>query len=691
MSQPRHVNTNTFPSLYVTSAVLAAASLLPLSPALAQQTGTGAPPFESLSSDPAIPDLGVYYTPRLRSATTAPQPEVADPDETPLPLTSWSGLTPLAGQVASVSEQQIEELNAQDLASALRRTPGVVISRHNPVGAFGGGDGGAVFIRGMGISRPGAELQTSMDGIPRFVGVWTHPILDTLSIDNVQRIDVYKGAQPVLYGNMANGVVDLITKRQTEPGAYTELNVAYGSHDTVMQSAEHGAKSGPLDYYFVQSFRESDGHRPFASGHLENYLFRVGYDLNDYWNASVLYHRTDNVSEDPGDIRTGIRDGRFNTETDFGVVTFANAYEKTDGYLKLYWDSGSIDWVDQFSFPSGPNNEDTLSDWDNYGIRARQIFRPWEGAEFMIGHDLDYISGKAFFADPPNPNRSFPRETYRISQPYFLASQRVDLAEDVWIKPSAGVRGFFHDTYGDETGPQAGVVLNVDRTQFHAGYARGINYPGVFVDTMARTFQPGDNRQDELAAETVDHFEYGVSHHFNTNLTVEVTGFYDAGKNRIAFFLPPPFPPVWDNLGDFDTRGVELSGTWRASPDLAFYAGATCLLATPEVLPYTPDWSASFGVSYRFLEQFLFSLDGTFVDEHTALTLGRVPGSANERIEPYFILGARLGYEFPMPDWDGAMGEVYVAGDNLTDSTYEYKPGYPMPGANVMAGFKLSF
>ena len=55
--------------------------------------------------------------------------------------------------ITRVSEQQIEDLNALDLPSAMRRVPGVMISRHNLVGSYGGGEGGAVYIRGMGAAR----------------------------------------------------------------------------------------------------------------------------------------------------------------------------------------------------------------------------------------------------------------------------------------------------------------------------------------------------------------------------------------------------------------------------------------------------------------------------------------------------------------------------------------------------------
>mgnify|MGYP005849730893 CR=1 FL=1 len=160
-------------------------------------------------------------------------------------------------QVTAVSARQIEDLNAQDLPSALRRTPGVVISRHNPIGSFGGGAGGAVFIRGMGTERPGAGIQTLIDGVPVFVGVWTHPRMDLLSIDIVERMDVHKGAEPLRFGNMAFGAVNLIPKRQTEEGYSGRLRLAGGSYSTFFQTAEQGGRRGPLDWYLVQSYRTS--------------------------------------------------------------------------------------------------------------------------------------------------------------------------------------------------------------------------------------------------------------------------------------------------------------------------------------------------------------------------------------------------------------------------------------------------
>ena len=95
-----------------------------------------------------------------------------------------------------ITQEQLDDLNAHDLETALRKTPGVNMSRFNPVGSFGGAEGGGIFIRGMGSSRPGAEIKTLVDGVPMYMSVWNHPLLDLMSIDNADSIEVYKSPQP---------------------------------------------------------------------------------------------------------------------------------------------------------------------------------------------------------------------------------------------------------------------------------------------------------------------------------------------------------------------------------------------------------------------------------------------------------------------------------------------------------------
>ena len=156
---------------------------------------------------------------------------------------SFGSLTTVVGQ------EQIRDLNALDLSSALRRTPGVVVSRFNPVGSFGGAEGGAVYIRGMGASRPGSEIKTYIDGVPFYMGVWGHPLLDLLPINAMQSISVYKGPQPQKFGNTF-AAIDL-TPKVAEQGDnhHGELQLTGGSFRTATEQASLIGREGDFDYH----------------------------------------------------------------------------------------------------------------------------------------------------------------------------------------------------------------------------------------------------------------------------------------------------------------------------------------------------------------------------------------------------------------------------------------------------------
>ena len=607
------------------------------------------------------------------------------------PVIEGNRVNRLASQETIVTDKQIEDLNAQDLPSALRRTPGVVVTHHNPVGSFGGGEGGAVFIRGMGISRPGAEIQMLVDGIPKFVSVWTHPIMDVLSVDIIDQMKVYKGAQPVLFGNMAFAAVDITTKRKTEDGFITTLKGTGGSFNTWTEVAEHGGKTGPFDYYLVQSYRSSDGHRDDADGELQNYFGRIGYQISPNWYAGVLFNRTDNEADDPGpNDGSAFPDGTFKTNDYFTVATLSNNYERAEGYIKFYSENGHIDWVNQYNSSTGDNDEDTITDYDNYGVKMRETVKPWPGGEIMAGMDIDFISGKVDISSPTS-HLHFDRSTFDLYSPHFAISQMFGSKDFFYTILSAGFRYFVHSEFPNEFAPQYGIIVGYKNTEFHASYARGVNYPGIFAKANDEMFMPGNNRWRDLEAETMDHCEVGLSQKIGTMASMDFTFFYDHGEDRIVVSPPPPFPPTWENIDSYSHKGVEATVTVTPIRDLSFMAGATYLDREPGDLPYAPRWSASFGANYRFLKHFQLSMDASYVDDHYVTSRSRTEGTVNtDKVDSYFLLNGKLSYDFAIPYRD-MHGEIFVCGENLTDKNYQQKKGYPMPGINGSGGIKLWF
>lgn len=205
-------------------------------------------------------------------------------------------------EMDTVSSGQLDDLNAQDLPTALRTVPGVIISQYNEVGNYGGGDGGSIYLRGQGSGRPGAEITTMVDGIPLFAGVWTHPLMDQMSINTASDIEVYKSAQPVLIGNMGFGAVNMIPKTMNQYGYETQAQAEAGANQTYTQTVETGGKTGDVDYYLTGGHWISDGIRPNSNGEVYETSAHLGFNLGSGVTATGYFAYNNSLTDDPGPL-----------------------------------------------------------------------------------------------------------------------------------------------------------------------------------------------------------------------------------------------------------------------------------------------------------------------------------------------------------------------------------------------------
>jgi iron complex outermembrane receptor protein len=603
------------------------------------------------------------------------------------PVIEGNRVDDYGNRVTTVTDKQVEDLNAMDFPSALRRTPGVTISRYNLVGSYGGDQGGSIYIRGMGGERPGAEIQTLVDGRPSFVGIWTHPLMDLMSVSNLGHVDVYKGAQPVLFGNSSYGAVNVVTKRMMEEGFTTRIRSAYGSYNTFDEHLEHGGKKGNLDYYLIGDFKKSDGHRENSDGQVQNYFGRMGYRLADAWDASLTMDYANSYADDPG--MKGAAPipvvPRFKVWDQVYDLTVSNKYETAKGFLKVYYDGGHIRWKNQWDTGAGVAF-DTNTDWSNYGIRVQERLKLWTSGEVVLGYDHNVYGGKAEEVRPATV-KSLEDIHFYNSAPYFEV--RHTLGKKIQFTPSAGLRYNMSKYFGDFLAPEAGLVLRYKGTEIYARYAKGFNLPGVYtVFFYELNFGQGDKWKD-LKPEKIDHYEVGGSQKITRWLKADVAFFYDSGKDRLVFQVPPP---RFENLERYRTRGVELTATVIPWPNFEFFIGGTYLAPSPSDLPYAPHVTLSAGVSYALWEKIFINLDSQYVSSRY-VSNPRFPTATPGKVDSYYLVNGKISYRVkPIPylPFKGE-AEVFLAGENLTNVHYEYLPGYPMPGITVMGGIALKF
>ena len=605
------------------------------------------------------------------------------------PIIEGNKVDDYANRVTTVTEKQVEDLNALDFPSTLRRTPGVTISRYNIVGSYGGDQGGSIFIRGMGGERPGAEIQTLVDGRPSFVGIWTHPLMDLMNVGSLGHVDVYKGAQPVLFGNMTYGAVNVVTKRMMEEGFTTSIRSAYGNYNTFDEHLEHGGKKGDFDYYLIGDFKKSDGHRENSDGEVQNYFGRMGYRFAGGWDASLTMSYTDSHADDPG--RVGAAPITINPTPRFGVwdqvydLTVSNKYEIANGFLKVYYDEGHIRWKNQWD-DTNKVHFDTNTDWSNYGVRAQEELRLWTSGEVVLGYDYDVYGGKSEEVRPANV-KSLPDTHFYNSAPYI--DVRHTFGNEFQVTPSVGARYNMSKYFGDFFAPEAGLKIHYRDTELYARYAKGFNLPGVYtVFFYELNFGQGDKWKD-LKPEKVDHYEIGGSQKVTRWLKGDLALFYDSGKDRLIFSAPPP---RFENLEKYHTKGIEATATITPWSNFECFVGGTYLLASPSDLPYAPKVTLSGGISYALWKKIFINADSTYVSSRY-VSDPRFPVPVPEKVGAYYLVNGKISYRIkPIPSipYKGE-AEIFLAGQNLTNVHYEYLKGYPMPGITVMTGVGLKF
>lgn len=214
-----------------------------------------------------------------------------------------------------IDSTDIERSVAADLTDVLKKNAGVDVVQYS--GALSG-----IGIRGFRPQTSGINKRSLLliDGRPS--GVTN---LATLLLDNVERIEVLKGAASALYGSSAmGGVVNVITK-QSRGKVGGNARIGTGSFGvTEFVGRVGGSLSSRVDFDATGSafdqrddYRMGNGEiRPATRYKTYDGTLRVGADLARTWriNGRVDVYRGRDIMT-PGDLASGINSqGRKNLE-----------------------------------------------------------------------------------------------------------------------------------------------------------------------------------------------------------------------------------------------------------------------------------------------------------------------------------------------------------------------------------------
>ena len=588
--------------------------------------------------------------------------------------------------VAELGRSEWTKTGAADLATALGNVPGVTISRYNPVGSYGGRDGGAVFIRGHGSARPGSDLTILTDGIPRFVGIWSHPLLDLYPVEFTGAMRVYKSPQPVRVGNMAFAAIDLFHRSPVEATGGLETTLEIAEWDGFRGVAFLSGGPEELRYSAGFSHRRSDGHRPNADGEVTAGTLGLVLPLGEAHQLRLHTEASRSIASDPGAIgaETLPLVERYKTRDRFGYLKYTYTRGETAFALKLFLEDARADWT-QFHNPPPPpfpaQGQVTTTDFENWGAQAEFGTSLGEQLRWEAGADFLDFGGRVTedFA-LAGPTR-FPETFHQRLSLWSLLEWTLLEENGQSLRLSAGLRKAWQDPAANVLTGQAGLEWQpAPRHLLFANVARAANaiapYAGFFAEKWGLSIDPGS-----LDNETLDHIEIGYRWE-NRLLRILVSVFHDEAENTFRL-SPPPVPGLFNQDG-FSQQGVEANLQARLREDLSLYAGFT--FTDPDrPRPDNPEWTATGAIEWSFLEEWELQWTHQYLDDR--FTQGIRFDEPLREVDSSYLSSLHLHYTPAfLRDYEGRLS-LHV--ENLFNSSYAYRPGYPMPGRNFRLALRL--
>jgi len=474
--------------------------------------------------------------------------------------------TPLekVGQSLSVVDlAELERRQTQNVADILRTLPGVTIARNGSIGA-----NTSVFIRGAESDQTVVLIDGVKLNDPSSPGGGFN--FGNLLTGNIERIEVLRGSQSVLWGSQAiAGVVNMVTRQPTEQ---LRLNARseYGFRDTVNLVANASGKAGPLSASVGAGLFRTDGISNFAES--RGGRERDGYE-NIGANAKFILALTDTISLD---ARGWYSRGTFNIDG-FPPPRFVLAdvnEESVTRELIGYTGVNAALFGGRFRNRIGfaltdTNRRNTARDGtptETFRGKGRNerleyqgildISQGWQ-ATFGLEREISTFSSSSFGA-PATRGRA------RIYSGY---AQVVGTITDGFTV-TGGVRHDDHDRFGGTTTFGASAVYNLAATgtTLRASYAEGFKAPSLF-QLLSNFGNPA------LSPERSQGWDAGITQELvDGRLMLSATYFERDSKDLILFIsCPPPRTGIctnrpsgtYDNIGLATARGAEFAVTLR--------------------------------------------------------------------------------------------------------------------------------
>jgi vitamin B12 transporter len=595
----------------------------------------------------------------------------------------------VASDVTVIPASDISNAQQRMLSTALREVPALDVNQSGGLGGLT-----SVFIRG---ANSGQTL-VLIDGV-----IVNDPIsadrgfdFANLTTDNIDRVEVLRGPQSVLYGSDAiGGVINVITRRgQGDPHATFTLEG--GSFATYRGSAAVSGGSGMVNYSFGASHAQSAGISSAASdlGNTERdgyrndtFSGRIGVTPAPWFDVDVMARGTQSRADEDNGGGAGMDDPNRVLSVDQYLFRVAPRTMLFDGF----WEQTLA-----FSVTSYDTHDDNPPDGQTGGAYSFSVFRSrlvvldWQNT-LRIQDSQALVVGLTFRQENgESSTASFdpvfgPFVSVLGDQSAWIRSAYGEYRIHLWdrLTASAGARVDDHKefgTHGTYRGTAAYVLEETD-TKLRSTIGTGFKAPSLFE--LYSSFGNPDLKPEESMGWDVG-FDQGIA---NRTVVASVSYFRNNFTNLIDF---DSAASKYFNTGRAGTSGVEAAvkivPVKELEVRLSYTFTDTKDKDTGEELLRRARHKAAVRADYAVTEKLHVNGSYLYVGARQDLAFDPVTFvSSPVTLPDYALLNLAASYKVTEKI------SLFIRGDNVLNRRYQEVFGFGTPGAAVYGGATVEF
>jgi vitamin B12 transporter len=594
----------------------------------------------------------------------------------------------LANSISTIDSAEISNKNSFHLFNLLRNEYGLSFTSQGGPGTLSN-----IYLRGGSPSF----THVLIDGVEMNLTSDPNGVYDfaSLSSENIERIEILRGPQSILYGSDAlAGVINIITRKGNGSPSYS-FSADGGSYNTYKGNASLYGSLNKFNYSISLGRIQSDGFSAANEkyGNTERDGFRrnnisssFGYRILENLNTNiVLRFLKSDADYDQSGIKGDDPTYKFNQEEFFirsetKLNLFNSLWEQKFGasFIKNVRKYKYDETVNNpFSSTSLYDGRKLKLDWQNdLNLSDNNLLSI--GIDFEIDEAVSEFNSFSSFGDfislfPKNDSRTFGlylQDQIKIDNQFFA---------------SAGVRIDNHDKFGSSFTYRLApaYIFWQTGTKFKATAGTAFKTPSLFY-----LYDPAFGNPD-LKPEKNFGWDAGIEQFFWSNgISIGVTYFHNNYEDLFGF--DDNFKTI--NINKAETKGIELYSTFK--PFLGFdlklnytYTNAKDisegLMDESTKLIRRPEHKAGGFISYNLSEKSNANLELIYVGKRDDLDFSTFP-STRIQLDPYVLINIAANYRV----FDFLRLNIRI--ENLLNADYEEVFGYGTAGISVYGGFSFA-